>query len=332
MAFKTNGVVRIASNGGANLGLTTATEFDGKVSKKAITEQTDGDEDNVSDADELLLYDTTSTDLIRVTVREFVEGSGISTAGDLPEVLVANVRNTTGSTIAAGTPVHVSGYNNGNGRYEIEIADADVSSTMPADGVLQTELANNTNGLMVTYGQVENLNTLSFSVGDEVYVASGGGLTDTRPTGSSTQVEKLGVVLRSDNTQGVILIKGAGRSNDVPNEITITGDITARNLNISGISTLGDQVNLGGSIIPDTDVTYDLGSPTNRFRDIYPAAVISDSVTLGVGGPSWTNGTGSPEGVVTAPVGSLYSRTDGGADTTLYVKESGTGNTGWAAK
>lgn len=44
------------------------------------------------------------------------------------------------------------------------------------------------------------------------------------------------------------------------------------------------------------------------------------------------NGTGSPEGVVTASVGSLYSRKDGGANTTLYVKETGTGNTGWVAK
>lgn len=47
---------------------------------------------------------------------------------------------------------------------------------------------------------------------------------------------------------------------------------------------------------------------------------------------TWTPGTGSPEGVVTANVGSLYSRTDGGAGTSLYVKESGTGNTGWVAK
>lgn len=64
-----------------------------------------------------------------------------------------------------------------------------------------------------------------------------------------------------------------------------------------------------------------------KDEDITPA-----SVALGSGGPSWTNGTGSPEGVVTAPVGSLYSRTDGGTGTTLYVKESGTGNTGWVAK
>ncbi len=39
--------------------------------------------------------------------------------------------------------------------------------------------------------------------------------------------------------------------------------------------------------------------------------------------------SGTPEGVVTAPIGSLFLRTDGGALTTLYVKESGTGNTGW---
>jgi hypothetical protein len=49
-------------------------------------------------------------------------------------------------------------------------------------------------------------------------------------------------------------------------------------------------------------------------------------------GPKWSSGTGTPEAAVTAPVGSLFSRTDGGAVTTLYVKESGTGNTGWVAK
>lgn len=52
----------------------------------------------------------------------------------------------------------------------------------------------------------------------------------------------------------------------------------------------------------------------------------------GNGGAVWRCGAGTPEGVVTAPVGSLYTRTDGGAGTTLYVKESGAGNTGWVAK
>lgn len=43
-------------------------------------------------------------------------------------------------------------------------------------------------------------------------------------------------------------------------------------------------------------------------------------------------GSGSPENAVIAQVGSIYLRTDGGVNTTLYVKESGTGNTGWVAK
>lgn len=50
------------------------------------------------------------------------------------------------------------------------------------------------------------------------------------------------------------------------------------------------------------------------------------------GGPFLTFGSGSPEGAVTAPVGSLYVSTSGGATTTLYVKTSGAGATGWTAK
>lgn len=46
-------------------------------------------------------------------------------------------------------------------------------------------------------------------------------------------------------------------------------------------------------------------------------------------GPTIRSGTGSPEGVVTAGVGSIYLRTDGGAGTSVYMKESGSGATGW---
>jgi len=52
---------------------------------------------------------------------------------------------------------------------------------------------------------------------------------------------------------------------------------------------------------------------------------------LGSGGAAVYSGTGSPEGVVTASIGSTYQRRDGGASTTLYVKETGSGNTGWRA-
>ena len=43
-------------------------------------------------------------------------------------------------------------------------------------------------------------------------------------------------------------------------------------------------------------------------------------------------GLNSPEGNVSAPIGSIYINENGGAGTTMYVKESGTGNTGWVGK
>lgn len=42
-------------------------------------------------------------------------------------------------------------------------------------------------------------------------------------------------------------------------------------------------------------------------------------------------GTGIPETLLTAQVGSIYRRLDGGSSATLHVKESGTGSTGWIA-
>lgn len=45
------------------------------------------------------------------------------------------------------------------------------------------------------------------------------------------------------------------------------------------------------------------------------------------------SGTGSPEGVVTANIGSLYLRTDGSTSTTLYIKTANNGSAnGWTAK
>jgi len=52
-------------------------------------------------------------------------------------------------------------------------------------------------------------------------------------------------------------------------------------------------------------------------------------MTLGNGGPILTYHTTSPEGVISAPPGSLCLNSAGGANTTAYVKRSGTGNTGW---
>lgn len=61
---------------------------------------------------------------------------------------------------------------------------------------------------------------------------------------------------------------------------------------------------------------------------IYVAALEVEELV----GPFAASGSGTPEAAVTAPIGSTYRRSDGGAGTSLYVKESGTGNTGWVGK
>lgn len=69
-----------------------------------------------------------------------------------------------------------------------------------------------------------------------------------------------------------------------------------------------------------------------RYRELTDAVTYAEITGKPAALALLFSGTGSPESVVTAGVGSLYLRTDGGASTTLYVKESGAGNTGWVGK
>ena len=59
---------------------------------------------------------------------------------------------------------------------------------------------------------------------------------------------------------------------------------------------------------------------------------MSTATHLLVVNQSWlVSGTGAPEGKEAAPVGSLYLREDGSPGACVYVKETGTGPTGWKA-
>lgn len=84
---------------------------------------------------------------------------------------------------------------------------------------------------------------------------------------------------------------------------------------------------VAGSIGPNADNASDLGSSALRWNSTY-----STEFRPGDGTATWTSGSGSPETAVSAAVGSLYTDITGSAATTLYVKESGAGNTGWVAK
>ncbi len=80
----------------------------------------------------------------------------------------------------------------------------------------------------------------------------------------------------------------------------------------------------------------DAAAPTTSILRV-PAGYLQP-VTAGFGGGTLVastvlRGAGSPESIVYAPIGTLYLRSDGGASTSVYVKEANaTLATGWVAK
>jgi len=123
-------------------------------------------------------------------------------------------------TITAGQPVYISGHS-GN-TPEVMVADFDDATKMPAFGIASADIANNNNGSISTFGDLKNVDTTgttegeTWVVGDELFV-NNNKLTNTRPTGSGEEVQKIAKIIRVHANNGQLFLMGAGRSNDTPN-------------------------------------------------------------------------------------------------------------------
>lgn len=108
---------------------------------------------------------------------------------------------------------------------------------------------------------------------------------------------------------------------------TLGTSSTAQIKNDQGVlSIVTDQ----GNAIADSRIDLNVDNTVEVRVDSNGLNVVSGHTEIN--GVTITAGNGTPEGVVTAPVGSLFLRKNGGAGSSFYVKESGTGNTGWVAK
>ncbi len=90
------------------------------------------------------------------------------------------------------------------------------------------------------------------------------------------------------------------------------------------------QVLSGGTIAPMSNLASNLGAVAIRVGQLSAGTINLGSTD--VDGRIVTTGNGTPEGNVTALVGSLYINRTGTPGTLIYLKETGTGNTGWVAK
>jgi hypothetical protein len=158
--------------------------------------------------DEFLLEDADDSDN-----KKSVKASNM----DAGQLILCAIKGSPG-TITAGEAVYISGYNAGLDLPEVELAQADDISTMPAIGLAEGDITNVAKGIVVVAGRVRDVDTSGFSVGDLLYVDPlvAGGLVAGRPDGVGTLIEEVGEVLRSNLNNGVIEVFGSGNVEDLP--------------------------------------------------------------------------------------------------------------------
>src|SRR5210317_1273147 len=116
----------------------------------------------------------------------------------------------------------------GNNMFSIRKARSDSSTTMPALGVAYQAFTLNQEGLIVTFGRADGIDTDNFQTGETVYVSNvtAGALSNVKPYGPNDLIQNVGLVVKG-NSNGIVNVTGVGRSNDIPNAPIVAdeGDI-----------------------------------------------------------------------------------------------------------
>jgi len=172
-----------------------------------------------------------------------VEGTTLTPVTAEDDDVLVEVHNQSGSDIVKGKPVYVSGTHS-SGKPIVELADNNGSGTYPAIGLVHETITNGADGKVIISGLLTNIATSTLgSAGDALYIDStAGGLTTTRPTAATEKVQKVGLITRSHASNGSIIIIGAGRTNDINNELVA---LTGVSLNATNLGTFT------GLTIPD---------------------------------------------------------------------------------
>ena len=109
------------------------------------------------------------------------------------------------------------------------------------------------------------------------------------------------------DTQSLTLTGGTGITTTAANQ-AITVDIDSTVVTLDGTQTLSNKTleatTIAGHLIPDTDVSYDLGSSTFKFRDLYLSGTSiyldTNTITLNSGNYEFSDGSN----IITMPIAS----------------------------
>lgn len=152
----------------------------------------------------------------------------------------------------------------------------------------------------------------------------------TAGTSTSTHTLNGNTVFPGTNNNSVVNYLGDG-SQDTYLQGGLIGSsvrIAPNNISTTFIGRVGSPVRFLGDTQIDGTATF-----AGNASSIGGSWALTSTGVKTTSGAQWSAGANDPNGAVTGNVGDLFSRTNGGAGSSLYVKESGNGtNTGWVGK
>ncbi len=198
---------------------------------------------------------------------------------------VIQICNKTGSSIAAGKLVYISGFDATLELPTITLADADTSAKV-AQFVTKVAIANNAKGLVYEKQEIGDLNTNGASaVGDLVYLsATAGGWSLSAPSGADQIVQIVGFVTVKSATVGKILFLLQPRNVTVVGTSGVQGGTIASltdpvlkfNIYCAGALAIGDLLH-----IVSYEATENVFIVEKADGDNKPAQLIASAINAG---------------------------------------------------
>jgi hypothetical protein len=295
------GTGSVVLNTGASLGSATVSDYETFASVSAPTY-----------SEGRIWYDST---IKALTYNSDISGNSLHVGQETQ----LKVRNSTGSTIAKGSPVYITSTSTGVSFPNIALAQANTLTTGNAIGLTNEAIASGADGYVVINGLLNGVNTGTFTVGDILYVSpySAGQLMNTfPPTGYPVRI---GVVSFVNSSTGSIYIN---QSNAFVQASSVVGTLAVANGGTGVTTSTGT-----GSVVLSTSptlVTPLLGTPTSgnfstgtftwptfNQNTTGTAANVTGTVAIANGGTGQTTAAAAITALTGTQTNAYYLRSNG---------------------
>lgn len=216
--------------------------------------------------------------------------------------LFLNVYNDTGSTLSKGKAVYITGYDSGTGLPEVSLASNASAASAEAIGLVYADIASAASGRALISGWFEEVDTSSFSIGDELYLSTSGDLTATDPAPNAIS-QRIAVVGEAAAAGQMIVQVGSPKNlNDELSAATVITDLQTNmskvEINLSAASQIEDL---------DTSSIEILAGTAGRAIQIHSAILVQTvAPTAGAQLVNFTIVTGTASGQAFAAANALW--------------------------